>query len=71
MKDRIRASIEEYRENIQKLKDHGYKVYPIHYNGKNPMTWTFSHNGVESAYGWDSESRVISSLLANLGEQPK
>lgn len=68
---RLQAMQEEHRANLKLLRDNGYEVVIVNYHGKKPMTWSFTHNGKRSAYGWDHESQVVSHLLVNLGEQPK
>ena len=54
---------EEYQNKIKALHERGFRVFPCHYNGKKPMTWTFSHNGESSVLGWEYESQVIEYLL--------
>ena len=62
---KLQAAQEEYHNNIKALREQGFQIYPVHYRGKNPISWSFSHNGEKSAYGWDHESQVIQYLLNN------
>lgn len=61
---KLRASQEEYYNNIKALREQGFEVFVVHYHGKNPMSWSYSYNGERSAYGWDCESQVINHLLS-------
>lgn len=60
------ASQEEYHNNIKALREQGFEVSVVNYQGKNPMTWSYTHNGEKSALGWDHESQVISHLLSKI-----
>ena len=60
---KLQASQKEYQNKIKALHERGFRVFACQYNGKKPMTWTFSHNGESSALGWDNESQVIEYLL--------
>ena len=60
------ASQEEYRNNIKALREHGFEIVVVNYQGKNPMTWSYTNNGEKSALGWDHESQVIQYLLKKI-----
>lgn len=62
---KLQALQEEYRKKIKALREQGFEVFVVHYHGKNPMSWSFSHNGEKSAYGWDHESQVIQHLISS------
>jgi hypothetical protein len=63
---KLQASREEYYNNIKALREQGFEVVVVNYQGKNPMTWSYTHNGGKSAWGWDHESQVIQHLLKKL-----
>jgi biotin operon repressor len=62
---KLRASQEEYHNNIKALREQGFEVVVVNYHGKNPMTWSYTHNGEKSAWGWDHESQVIQHLITS------
>lgn len=64
--NKLLASQEEYRNNIKALREQGFEVVVVNYHGKNPMTWSYTHNGERSALGWDHESQIINYLLNKL-----
>jgi dipeptidyl aminopeptidase/acylaminoacyl peptidase len=63
---KLPALREKYRNNIKALREQGFEVVVVNYHGKNPMTWSYTHNGEGSALGWDHESQVIGHLLNKL-----
>ena len=63
---KLQASKEEYHNNIKALREQGFEVGVVNYHGKNPMTWSYTHNGERSALGWDHESQVIQYLLKKI-----
>lgn len=60
---KLQASQEEYRNTIKALREQGFEVVVVNYHGKNPMTWSYTHNGEKSVLGWDYESQVIGHIL--------
>ena len=62
---KLQASQEEYRNNIKALREQGFEVVIVNYHSKNPMTWSYTHNGKRSAYGWDYESQVVQHLISS------
>jgi hypothetical protein len=68
---KLQASQEEYRNKIKALREQGFEVFPIHYRGKNPMSWSYSQDGETSVFAWDHESQVINYLLSRFVGSPR
>ena len=62
---KLQASQEEYRKKLRALLEQGFEVVVVNYHGKNPMTWSYTHNGEGLALGWDYESQVVQYLISS------